>query len=404
MSGYLHGIEIREGDKKVVIATGDTSVIALVGTAPRGAVGEVKLITSADAGKKEFGDDVAGFTIPAALDVIFSTVGAKVLVVNVLPTEKATALLEEDGKMTRTEAGDLATHIYRMTLPAAVDYTADIVSGINLIETTGDTLGMKANVIIVPGYSQLAAVNAKMVLTAGKLNGFAVVDVIATDTQTALAARAGGVFNITSQAAVLCYPLVFRHNSHEGINAECGLSVFWAAAKAARDGEKGYWISPSNTELTGVVGLTVDVTSSLTDSAADTNLLNGAGIVTVFRKSGAGTRLWGNWTAAFPTAKTPDCMIAPRAVRMAIREALIDATLNYVDKTPTQIAIDMVTGDVNEFLRGLAGKDAIVEGECRFDEEKNTKAEIAQGRLTFVLAVKYQSSLECLTFEEVVEY
>lgn len=183
-----------------------------------------------------------------------------------------------------------------------------------------------------------------------------------------------------------------------------GLSVFWAACKAARDAEKGYWISPSNTELTGVAGLTADVTSSLTDEAADTNLLNGAGIVTVFRKTGSGTRLWGNWTAAYPAEKTPDCMIACRAVRMAIREALVNATLNYIDKTPTLIAVDMVTEDVNEFLRGLAGQDAIAEGECRFEEEKNTADQVAQGHLTFVLAVKYQSSLERMTFEEVVEY
>lgn len=111
--GYLHGVEIKEGAKRTVIATGDTSVIALIGTAPQGSVNEIKLITSRDAGWKEFGEDVAGFTIPAALDVIFSSIGAKVLVVNVLTAEKAAALLESDGKMTRNEAGELATNIYR---------------------------------------------------------------------------------------------------------------------------------------------------------------------------------------------------------------------------------------------------------------------------------------------------
>lgn len=401
---YLHGIEIKEGAKNAVIATGDTSVIALIGTASKGAVNEVKLITSLDAGKKEFGEDIAGFTIPAVLDVIFSTVGAKVLVVNVLAAEKAAALLEENGTMTKSEAGVLATNIYKPTLPEVVDYTADIVTGIGKIETAGDTLGLKPNVLIAPGYSQLKPVADKMIAVAEKLNGFAVIDIVAADVQAALTARNTGIYNIVSQAAVLCFPVVLRFNAHENANNEIGLSAFWATCKAARDAEKGYWISPSNTELTGVAGLTVEVTSSLTDSAAETNLLNGAGIVTVFRKTGAGTRLWGNWTAAFPAEKTPDCMIAPRAVRMAIREALINATLTYIDKTPTLIAIDMVTGDVNEFLRGLAGKDAIAEGECRFDEEKNVAADVAQGKLTFVLAVKYQSSLECLTFEEVVEY
>lgn len=402
--GYLHGIEIKEGAKRTVIATGDTSVIALIGTAPQGSVNEIKLITSRDAGRKEFGEDVAGFTIPAALDVIFSMAGAKVLVVNVLSAEKAATLLEDDGRMTRNEAGELATNIYKASLPQAVDYTAEIVAGIGKVENSGDSLGLTPNVLIAPGYSQLPAVAQKLVSVAQKLNGFAVIDVVAADVQAALEARNNGAYNIASQAAILCYPTVFRFNEHENGNNEVGLSVFWAACKAARDAEKGYWISPSNTELTGVVGLTAEVTSSLTDEAADTNLLNGAGIVTVFRKTGSGTRLWGNWTAAYPTEKTPDCMIACRAVRMAIREALVNATLNYIDKTPTLIAVDMVTEDVNEFLRGLAGQDAIAEGECRFEEDKNTSDQIAQGHLTFVLAVKYQSSLERMTFEEVVEY
>ena len=47
--GYLHGIQIKEGAKNVLMSAGDTSVIALVGTAPQGAVGTVKLITSAEA-------------------------------------------------------------------------------------------------------------------------------------------------------------------------------------------------------------------------------------------------------------------------------------------------------------------------------------------------------------------
>ena len=74
--GYLHGIQIKEGAKNVLMSAGDTSVIALVGTAPQGAVGTVKLITSAEAAVAEYGADVSGFTIPAALETIFATVSA----------------------------------------------------------------------------------------------------------------------------------------------------------------------------------------------------------------------------------------------------------------------------------------------------------------------------------------
>ena len=397
MSDYLHGVEIQEGDQSVILAAGDTAVMALVGTAPQGAVGEVKLITSAQQAAEEYGKEVAGFTIPSALAAIFGKVSAKVLVINVLAKDKAAALLEPDGKMTRTDDGGLATHIYKETLPEAVDYTIDLVAG-------EDTLNMKPNIILAPGYSHLEAVMNKMLAVAQKLEGFAVIDIVAADTQAALEARAGGVFNITNEEGVLCFPQVYRYNENEGTNDLIGLSVYWAICKAIRDGQTGYWVSPSNTELDGIVGLNAEITSSLTDTAADTNLLNGQGIVTVFRKSGMGTRLWGNWTAAFPSKQTTECMIAPRAVRMAIREALVKASITYMDKNATGVMVDNVTGDVNAFMRDLIGQGALADGKCTYNPERNPATQLAQGRMRFSFSVKFNPSLERITFEEEIEY
>ncbi|MDR0510925.1 MAG: phage tail sheath subtilisin-like domain-containing protein, partial [Rikenellaceae bacterium] len=359
---YLHGVEIIEGQQRTIIAAGDTAVIALVGTAPKGPMNEVKLITSLEQAKEQYGDDVAGFTIPSALETVFNRVGAKVLVVNVLDNNTAQALMEESGKMTLTEEGAPVTHLYETSLPEAVDYTVQLLAGIDLLLSSGDALGIMPNIIIVPGYSQLQPVMNKMISTAGKLNGFAAIDIVAGTVQEALAARATGTFNITAQEAVLCYPQTLRYNQHENANNVVGLSVFWALAKAMRDGASGYWLSPSNTELEEIVGLTTEISSSLTDTAADTNLLNAQGIVTVFRKSGMGTRIWGNWTAAFPSKPTKEYMIAPRAVRMAIREALVDAMINYMDGNATSVMVDMVTGDVNSFIRDLIGNGALVDG------------------------------------------
>ena len=397
MSDYLHGVEIQEGDQSVILAAGDTAVMALVGTAPQGAVGEVKLITSAQQAAEEYGKEVAGFTIPSALAAIFGKVSAKVLVINVLAKDKAAALLEPDGKMTRTDDGGLATHIYKETLPEAVDYTIDLVA-------VEDTLNMKPNIILAPGYSHLEAVMNKMLAVAQKLEGFAVIDIVAADTQAALEARAGGVFNITNEEGVLCFPQVYRYNENEGTNDLIGLSVYWAICKAIRDGQTGYWVSPSNTELDGIVGLNAEITSSLTDTAADTNLLNGQGIVTVFRKSGMGTRLWGNWTAAFPSKQTTECMIAPRAVRMAIREALVKASITYMDKNATGVMVDNVTGDVNAFMRDLIGQGALADGKCTYNPERNPATQLAQGRMRFSFSVKFNPSLERITFEEEIEY
>lgn len=400
---YLHGIEIKEGAKRAILSAGDTSVIALVGTAPKGAVNQIKLFNNLDSAQAEYGDDISGFTIPSALATIFATINAKVLVLNVLSTEKATVLLE-DGKMTRNEDGVPVTTLYGSQLAEAVDYTTDILKGLESLTKVDDALGVKPNIIIVPGYSGIASVASKMIAVAEKLEGFAVIDVVADNVQAALTARANGAYNLTSQAAVLCYPQILRYNEHEGINDVIGLSVHWATSKSLRDTKEGYWLSPSNTELNAVMGLTAEVSSSLTDPAADSNLLNGQGIVTVFRKSGMGSRLWGNWTAAFPTFKTPDCMIAPRAVRMAIREALVKSALTYMDKGATGITIDMIMGDVNAFIRNLIGQGAIIDGVCSWNPDKNPAENIAMGHLTFTLSIQYTPSLERLTFEEVVEF
>lgn len=404
MSNYLHGVEILEGEQQAILTAGDTAVMALIGTAPQGAVNEVKLITSAEKAVQEYGKDVAGFTIPGALAAIFGKVSAKVLVINVLTAEKATALLEQDGKMTRTDSGGLASHIYEASLPEAVDYTTELIAGLEKILTVDDTLGTKPNIILVPGYSQLAPVMNKMLAVAGKLDGFAAIDIVAADVQAALTARASGTFNTLNPCGILCYPQIYRYNENEGTNDLLGLSVLWAVSKAIRDGAAGYWVSPSNTELDGIVGLNAEITSSLTDPSADTNLLNGQGIVTVFRKSGMGTRLWGNWTAAFPTKQTTECMIAPRAVRMAIREALVKASITYMDKNATGVMVDNVTGDVNAFMRDLVGQGALKDGKCFYKPERNPSTQVAQGKMVFSFSVKYSPSLERITFEEEIEY
>ena len=401
---YLHGVEVVETAKQAVLSAGDSSIIALVGTAPQGTVGEVVLITSKAAGVTEFGADIGGFTIPAALDLIFTHISAKVLVINVLDNADVAALLEEDGKMTRTEAGIFATHIGEATLPTAVDFAADIIAGLELLTGIEDIIGIKPNLIIAPGYSQIAAVMAKMITVAVKLNGFALVDVVAASVAAAVTARTSGTFASASPALILSFPNIRRYNANEKENQAIGLSVCVAIAKAITDSSLGYWISPSNTELASILGTVIAIKSSLTDPAADTNLLNGAGIVTVLRRAGSGYRVWGNWTAAFPTEKGAEVMIAPRAVRMMTREVLIDAAINYLDKNNiNKMTIELVQNDVNAFLRGLIGKGALNSGACTWDSEKNPVADINQGKLLFTISVTYGPSLDELTFEEVVE-
>jgi len=297
------------------------------------------------------------------------------------------------------------TAINESVLPEAVDFTSEIIAGLELLTGVEDELGIEPNIVICPGYSQLASVMSKMIAVAEKLNGFAFVDIARHDNvQEILTARATGAYASSSPALVLCAPHIVRYNANEEENQILGLSVALAVAKAATDSVNGFWISPSNFEISSILGTDIPIRSSLTDTTADTNLLNGAGIVTLLRRAGTGYRVWGNWTAAFPTEKGAEVMIAPRAVRMMIREVLIDAAITYLDRNNiTKLTIEMIQNNVNAFLRDLIGKGAINSGSCLWKAEDNPSEQIATGMLQYSIAITYGPSLDTLVFVEVVE-
>ena len=97
MAEFLHGVEVLEvqGGTRP-IRTVKSSVIGLVGTAPKGPVNEPVLISGSRAeGARIFGTGLG--TIPGALDGIWDQIGAAVVVVNVLdPSSHKVAVAEKE--------------------------------------------------------------------------------------------------------------------------------------------------------------------------------------------------------------------------------------------------------------------------------------------------------------------
>ncbi|MCT4638948.1 MAG: phage tail sheath subtilisin-like domain-containing protein [Bacteroidales bacterium] len=398
--GYLHGITVKEGEKPVILASGDT-VIAVVGTASKGDTNSAKLVTSKKQAKELFGDNIGGFTLPGALEIIFTHAKVKVIAINVLTTAEATALITS-GKMTKDEHGNWASNIGKKTLPSAVDFTSKITAGIELLNIAETDFGLKPNVIIAPGYSQVVAVMNKLDDISAKLNATAICD-IAADSVTAALTERNSTYNLSKTNVIYTFPELMYYNEHESEQQPFALSAFEAAGKAARDAETGFWNSPSNYQLTGVTGMSVKITASLQDSTADTNLLNAQGIVTVLRLAKSGYRLWGNWTSAFPATELSDAMISCSAVKQNITEALFSGALKFADKTITPLVIDLILDTVNAHLRNMVGKGVIIAGECIVDKDDNPPQEVAKGKLSFKNIITYAPSLEQITFEQVVD-
>jgi hypothetical protein len=174
-----------------------------------------------------------------------------------------------------------------------------------------------------------------------------------------------------------------------------------AGVIARTDHEEGYWYSPSNHEILGITGIERPITASINDADTEANILNENGILTVFNSFGTGYRVWGNRSAAFPTASDPKNFINVRRTADIIAESIEYATLQFLDK-PITVAIDGVLSMVNAFIRTLIGRGALVDGKCYFMKDKNPSDQLALGHLTFTYEIMPPTPAERITFEQII--
>jgi phage tail sheath protein FI len=162
--------------------------------------------------------------------------------------------------------------------------------------------------------------------------------------------------------------------------------------------EEGYWVSPSNKEIKGITGMEVALTASINDPNCEVNLLNAAGITTVFSAFGSGYRTWGNRTANFPTEKGLPTFLCARRTADVIYESIEQAMLPFMDKPLNRAKVDAIVESGNSFLRTLRGRGAIINGKMWFDKSLNSNEELANGHAVVSYDFCQMSPLERLTF------
>lgn len=274
-------------------------------------------------------------------------------------------------------------------------------SGIKALLDAGALFGFRPKLLIAPGYSQETAVAAELVSVAARVRGLALLDAPAGQTVSqAIAARGGdAAFATSSGRAVLCYPALKVLDAATGLERAEPYSSRLAGAIAARDLAEGYWWSPSNVELRGVIGQERPISAELSDSTCEANLLNEAGIVTLFNAWGTGRRVWGNRTAAWPSATGPETFIPVQRTADVLHESVEQAMLQFMDRPLGEPYFDAVTESVNEFIRTLIGRGALVGGSCTFDPGANPPTALALGHVVFDLEFMPPPPAERVTFQ-----
>ncbi|MEN9530849.1 MAG: hypothetical protein RIQ83_73 [Pseudomonadota bacterium] len=147
---------------------------------------------------------------------------------------------------------------------------------------------------------------------------------------------------------------------------------------AKSDNERGFWWSPSNQNINGIIGTARPIDFTMGDTSSRANLLNEKKVATIIREDGY--RLWGNRTLSSDQKWAFLCVV--RTADM-INESILVNHLWAVDRGITKNYVTDVTEGVNAYLRSLVNKGAILGGECWIDPDLNTADQIAQGKIYF---------------------
>ncbi len=440
-ASYLHGVETIEVEKGIrPVRQVKTAVIGIPVIAPiyelateYKSVNDLKIIRNMNDAATYFGSDKDGYTAYKTFEAIFNQGYGTVIAINVFnPATHKTSVENAsktfaDNKITLGHEGvanivikdETATTTYTETDDYTVDYVTgevtrvadgsitetetvlvnydyadpskvtkdDIIgaeaaglrTGVYAFKDAFSKFGYNPKILIAPEFSHNTEVWSAMLPIAETLRAVVLADLAAGLTpQQAIEARST-THNSSSDRLIICYPRV--KTSTDGTTQP--LSTFVAGVMAAKDIKEGYHCSPSNTEIKGIIGLERALTASINDPTSEVNMLNEAGIMTVFNSFGSGYRTWGNRSAAYPTVTHPKNFINVRRTADVVDESIEYYSFQYIDRNINNALIDAIVESSNSFIRTLIGRGALVGGECWFDKDQNPDEEMASGHLTF---------------------
>ncbi len=369
---FLHGvnvIEVTSGARTV--RTAKSSVIGVIGTAPE-ANGEKFPLNSPVliAGSlKEAAKLGKTGTLPQAVSSIFTQVGATVVVIRV--EEKVEETLSN--------------------VIGGVDEETGEYQGIQAFLSSESIVHVAPRILIAPQFTHqlpegsVNPVVSALIPIAEKLRAIIVADGPNTNDEEAIKWRK----SVGSSRVYVVDPWVKVEGKEETLPS----SPFVAGLIAKVDSEQGFWHSPSNKEINGIVGTSRAIDFTLGDASCRANHLNENEVTTIIHQNGY--KLWGNRTCS----NDPKWAFLPvRRTADLINDSLLRAHLWAVDRNITKTYIDEVIESVNSYLASLKAQGAIISGRCYANPELNTQANIASGKVYFDFEFTPPYPAEQITF------
>jgi phage tail sheath protein FI len=192
-------------------------------------------------------------------------------------------------------------------------------------------------------------------------------------------------------------------NGDNGAEELRPFSPIFAGIVSRTDFRRGFFKSPSNEQMLGVVRPEINITWDPADASTEANALNAVGIVTYGVPFGGGDITWGNRSASHPSSTDQSNFISVQRVADILHESLELAMLNYLDGPINNALIDAVRGAVNALIRSFVQSGALIDGECTYDPNDNPAEDVAAGKLKFNLAFMPPPPAERITFESTID-
>lgn len=462
---FLHGVETIQVDSAgrsyLIVKSG---VIALIGIAPAGEKNKLILCTG-ESDFAQFGSPLPGFTIPQALEVIANQGAATVFVVNVFDASIHTTQVTDEAKSVtggklKLDAAPIGAVTIKnsdgspITFQAGTDYTVDaygnfttigsaIAEGTSLkfsykklnaaavnashligakdsatdartgskcFELAYNSYGFNPKIFIAPGFSSLTGVTTLLGTLATKYRGITYIDAPAgVSVNTAITGRgpAGTInFNVNDRRIELVYPQLLKYDKATDSKVAFPYSAFLAGIRQAVDNNNadgGFWVSSSNKVIV-CEGMETPISGSINDSTADNQILNAAGISTVFNTFGTGIKTFGNRNSSYPAQAGPKTFTNMQRIDDIVSESMELASLPYLDLGITQAFIDTVREEGNSFIRTLIARGALLPGSrVIYNKADNPPEELANGHVVFERVYMGPTPAERITFKSVLD-
>lgn len=317
-------------------------------------------------------------TLPGAMDGIFDQIGAVVIVVRV-----------EEG------ADDQAT---MANVIGGVNSETGDLEGLHALAGAESVVGFAPRILCAPGFTHQResglrnAVVSEALGIAKRIRAVIVAD--GPNTTDDAAQQYANDFG--SDRVYLVDPWVQVMQRDGSYKSEPG-SARAAGIIAKIDNNQGFWVSPSNKPVNGIVGTARPVDFKLGDANSRANLLNEGGIATIIRQDGY--RLWGNRSL---TDDTKWHFLSVRRTADMINDSIQRAHLWAVDRNITKTYVEDVTEGVNAYIASLIAQGALLGGRCWPDPDLNTPANVQLGKAFFNFEFTPPYPAEHITFRSML--